>query len=188
MSASSASRDTRTPRERSRSAMSLSGIVGLQVMGDHVAVRDMGAEVDVEGNGALGGTTALLAEHGERAGVVGATGNRLARRGAEDLDPVEVKQMRGPRDHEADVASCRDPALEQDVEAGDRGAEPVTPLGLARGALVLEQLGAMRGRLDKLSSSPAAGVVGDLLLAVEQPYRRVAGRERQRLVAVDGGR
>ena len=41
-------------------------------MGDHVAVVDVGTEVDIDGDRAVGGTAALLAEHGERAGVVSA--------------------------------------------------------------------------------------------------------------------
>src|ERR1700679_2679147 len=94
MSASRASRETRTPRERSISAMSSVGIVGLQVVGDDVAVGDMGAEVDVDGDEAVAGAPPVLAEHGERAGIVGATSDDLARRGADDGDAVEVEQVR----------------------------------------------------------------------------------------------
>ena len=76
--------------------MSSVGIVGLQVVGDDVAVGDMGAEVDVDGDEPVGGTPPVLAEHGEGAGVVGATRDGLARGGAEDVDAVEVEQVRWP--------------------------------------------------------------------------------------------
>src|SRR5260221_658281 len=82
----------------------------------------------------------------------------MARGGGEDVGAVQVEQVRGLGDHEADVAAGFDPALEEDVEAGDGGVEPVTPLGLTGGALVLEDLRAVLGRLDALVSSPAAVV------------------------------
>ena len=66
---------------------------------------EQGTEVDVDGDRAVGSTAALLAEHGERAGVVGAAGDGLARRGAEDLGAVEVEQVHGLGGHEADVAA-----------------------------------------------------------------------------------
>src|SRR5262249_36614457 len=135
MSASRAWRETRTPRERSISAMSSVGIVGLQVVGDDVSVGDMVAEVDVDGDEPVVGTPLVLAEHGEGAGVVGATSDGLAGGSAEDVDAVQVEQVRGLGDHEADVAARFDPALKEDVEAGDRGVEPVTPLGITGGAL-----------------------------------------------------
>jgi hypothetical protein len=115
---------------------------------------------------------------------VGAAGDGLARRVAEDLDAIEIEQAQGLRDHEADVAAGLDPALEQDVEAGDRGAEPIPILRFAGGALVLEQLGAMLGRLDLLVPSPAAYVSRHLLVAVRQAHSGVTGDERQRLPTV----
>ncbi|XXX74143.1 hypothetical protein WMF30_41510 [Sorangium sp. So ce134] len=59
-------------------------------MGDHVAIGDVGSEIDVDGDRAVGGAAALLAEHGEGTGIMGAAGDGLARRGAEDLDAVQV--------------------------------------------------------------------------------------------------
>ena len=63
-------------------------------MGNHVAVGDVSAEVDVDRHGVVGGAATLLAEHGQGAGVVGAAGDGLACGGAEDLDAVEVEQTK----------------------------------------------------------------------------------------------
>ena len=45
---------------------------------------------------------------------------RLARRGTEDLDAVEVEQAQGLGGHGSDVAAGLHPTLLQDVEAGSR--------------------------------------------------------------------
>jgi hypothetical protein len=57
---------------RSVSAISSVGIVELQIVGDDIAIGHVGAEVDVEGNRGIDGAATLLAEDGERAGIVGA--------------------------------------------------------------------------------------------------------------------
>ncbi len=67
---------------------------------------------------------------------------------------------------------------------GISALEPVTPLGLAGSALVLEQLGAVLGRLEDLGAPPAARVPRDLRGAVDEAHRGVAGDERQRLVGM----
>ncbi len=43
-------------------------------MGDDIAIGDVGAEVDVEGNRAVGGAAAFLAEDGEHAELASIAG------------------------------------------------------------------------------------------------------------------
>ena len=180
-----ASREARRPRARSISAMSSVGIVGLQVVGDDVAVGDMGAEVEVDGDGAVGGAAALLAEHGEGAGVVGAAGDGLARprrRGG--------RRRRGRAGATA-LATMKPTLRPASTQRSKRMSKPGTaarsrsrPLALAGGALVLEQLA--RGA----RAPRCAGRVPSSARAARPPRcrragaPRVAGDERQRLVGI----
>jgi hypothetical protein len=72
--------------------MSLVDIIGLQVVRDDVAVGNVTAEVDVEGNGAMGSTAAVLAKHSEGTGVVGASGDGLACSRAKNVSSVEIEE------------------------------------------------------------------------------------------------
>src|SRR5262249_52980847 len=103
-SARSASAEARKPRARSASAGSFTVvIVPSEVGGDHVAVDDVGSEL--EGEHATRSGTLLLAEDGERAVVVAAFGEQLLHGGAERGRAVEVEQLERAGHEGADVAA-----------------------------------------------------------------------------------
>ena len=60
------------------------------------------------------------------------------------------------------VVRAQDSPLQQGVDVGHLGAEPVAPLEVPRGLPLLDQRGAVGAVLDHLSSAPGARVRGDL--------------------------
>src|SRR5580700_7652605 len=95
--ARSASTGARKPRARSASAGSfVVVIVTSEVMGDHVAIDDVGGELEREHAPSTRAT--LLAEDGECAVVVAALGEQLLDGRGEDRLAVEVEQLARARD------------------------------------------------------------------------------------------
>jgi hypothetical protein len=84
-------------------------------VGHHDGVDDVRAEHDVHRHGPVGSLPLLLAEKGQRADIVGAALAHDAHGGAEDLRPVEGKELARMPGHEVDVSSLLDPAPARDL-------------------------------------------------------------------------
>src|SRR5258708_134275 len=88
-----AASETRKPSWRSWVAMSSLGIVAPEVMRDDVAVGDVVAQGDVDGDGMLGGAPVLLAQHAHLAGVVRAALDGFGDGLREDFGAVQIEQL-----------------------------------------------------------------------------------------------
>src|SRR5688572_10855170 len=92
--AARASGDARRPRARSAAGTSPLGwvIVVLEVVGDDVAVGNVARHGDLDRDRSRAGTTLLLAELGQRPGIVEAALEDVGDRVGEDRLAVEIEQ------------------------------------------------------------------------------------------------
>jgi len=120
--ARNAGSDTRKPSFCNCVATSSFDIVASKVVRDHVSVGDVAAQRDVDGDGMLGDTTVLLAQHTDLAEVMRTALDGFGDGFGEDLRTVKVEQLGGPGRHAAHVAAGLDPALDKDIHVGSGGA------------------------------------------------------------------
>src|SRR2546422_4006043 len=105
--AARASGAARRPRLRSASGTLPLGwiIVVLEVMGDDVAVGDVARQGDLDRDRPWGGAALLLAELGQRAGIVGTALGDVGDGVGEDRLTVEIEQAGGEGGGVAEAAS-----------------------------------------------------------------------------------
>lgn len=120
------------------------------------------------GNPSQSASAVLLAEHADLPGIVRPALDRIGHGFAKDIEAVQVEQLAGFSDHAAHVAGRLDPALDEDVDAGRRRAESIAPRRRKGRALASHNLRPMIGRFQLLPQTPAAPMLGDHGLPVEQ--------------------
>ena len=121
-----------------------------------VAVRHVAAQGHVERHGLVGFAAQLLADDGDRAEVVGAASDDLGHRRGDGVVVVAAQQARQTGGEAAHVAAGLDPALEEDVDVGRDGPQPVPPLGLAGSALLRQQRLAVGRGLPRTAGDPSS--------------------------------
>jgi len=94
-------------------------------VGDDVAIGDVARDGDLERDGARVGTTLLLAELGQRPGIVEAALEDLGDGVEEDRLAVEIEQAVGEGGGVAQAAPGFDPAAVESVDGRDQGAQAV---------------------------------------------------------------
>src|SRR5580658_1909818 len=176
---SRAARKPRDCRESTRSCGSSGFIVGLQVMGDDVAVDDVVGEREVQGDGVARLAPKAIAGDGEGTWVVQTALDQFGDGASEQGLAVQVQQLDGAGDADGEAALVGGPALQQGGEVGGCGAQAVAALELAGRPTLVQQFLAMGWVLPEAASSEGAGVAGDLGLSIEQAYDLVIGDQGQ---------
>ncbi|MEP6653346.1 MAG: hypothetical protein ABJA82_08305, partial [Myxococcales bacterium] len=159
--------------------MSSLGIVAPEVVRNDVAIWNIVAQADVDGDWTLGSAAVLFAQDADLSRIVGTAQDDVGDSLFEHVGGVQVEQLGGLSGHAADVAPGGDPAFEEDVDLRRDGAQTVTPRRRSGAPFAPQNLGAVLGVLDLLAMAPRAGVVRYHVGSVENTDGAIVGDEGQ---------